>query len=84
MSSGEAEFYAAIRGASEGLGLVALLRDLGWDASFRLWVDSSAAKAIASRAGLGKLRRRTKLEFKGSAAEARDQVQNLVFARPRI
>jgi hypothetical protein len=55
-SSGEAEYYALARAAAEGLGLQALLRDLGWDACVRVWVDSSAAKSIASRIGLGKLR----------------------------
>jgi len=32
------------------------MRDMGWDAKIRLLVDSSAAKSIASRTGLGKLR----------------------------
>jgi len=33
-----------------------IMRDLGWDCRIRLLVDSSAAKSIASRTGLGKLR----------------------------
>ena len=32
------------------------MRDLGWYCKIRLLVDSSAAKSIASRTGLGKLR----------------------------
>ena len=32
------------------------MRDMGWGAKIRLLVDSSAAKSIASRTGLGKLR----------------------------
>ena len=32
------------------------MRDMGWDAKIRLLVDSSAAKPIAPRTGLGKLR----------------------------
>ena len=32
------------------------MRDMGWDTKIRLLVDSSAAKSIASRTGLGKLR----------------------------
>ena len=55
-SSGEAEYYALVRAASESLGIQSLLRDMGWGAKIRLLVDSSAAKSIASRTGLGKLR----------------------------
>ena len=33
-----------------------IMCDLGWDCKIRLLVDSSAAKSIASRTGLGKLR----------------------------
>jgi len=33
-----------------------IMSDLGWDCKIRLLVDSSAAKSIASRTGLGKLR----------------------------
>ena len=56
MSSGEAEYYAMVKGASEALGIQALAADLGWKMRVRMWVDSSAAKAIASRTGLGKVR----------------------------
>ena len=55
-SSGEAELHAATKGAAEGLGMVSLMRDLGWTARLRLHVDSSAAKSMASRTGLGKVR----------------------------
>jgi len=54
-SSGEAEYYALVRAASEALGMQAIMRDLGWFCKIRLLVDSSAAKSIASRTGLGKL-----------------------------
>ena len=56
MSSGEAEFYGAINGASTVLGMRALYRDIGYDLPLRLWTDSSAAVGICSRQGLGKLR----------------------------
>ena len=56
LSSGEAEYYAIVTGCAEGLGLQALAEDLGWKAEVRLWTDSSAAKAVANRRGLGKLR----------------------------
>jgi len=55
-SSGEAEYYALVRAASEALGMQSIMRDLGWYCKIRLLVDSSAAKSIASRTGLGKLR----------------------------
>ena len=55
-SSGEAEYYAMIKGAAEALGLQALARDLGWNMRIRLWTDSSSAKSAASRRGLGKTR----------------------------
>ena len=55
-SSGEAEYYALVPAASEALGLQSIMKDLRWHASLRLWVDSSAAKAIASRVGLGRVR----------------------------
>ena len=64
LSSGEAEYYGAVRGASQALGLVAMLKDLGIDASvdvavkpgIELCVDASAAVGIASRRGRGKQR----------------------------
>ena len=56
LSSGEAEFYGVVRGAGQGLGYQALLRDLGLELPLRVWTDSSAALGICSRQGLGKLR----------------------------
>ena len=55
-SSGEAEFYAASKGLVEGLGLRSIAADLGWTLRINLHVDSSAAKAMMSRTGLGKTR----------------------------
>ena len=55
-SSGEAEYYAMVRAAAEALGLQAIMRDLGWHAPVRLWVDSSAAKSMSARIGLGRVR----------------------------
>jgi hypothetical protein len=56
LSVGEAEYYALIKAAAEGLGLVSLAKDLGYEFALRLWVDSNTAKSIASRLGLGKVR----------------------------
>ena len=41
--------------ACEGLGMAALLSDLGVVSKVRLWIDPSAAKSISSRTGLGKV-----------------------------
>ena len=56
MSSGEAKYYAMVTGGAEGLGMQALAEDLGWKVQVRIWTDSSAAKSVANRRGLGKLR----------------------------
>ena len=56
LSSGEAEYYAALKGASAALGFQAMLADLGITAKIILYTDSSAARGIICRAGLGKLR----------------------------
>ena len=55
-SSGEAEFYALNRGITEALGIRALAKDMGYDFKIRIHVDSSAAKSMVSRSGLGKTR----------------------------
>ena len=56
LSSGEAEYYAALKGASSALGFQSMLKDLGMQGSITLYTDSSAARGIIHRAGLGKLR----------------------------
>ena len=56
MSSAESEYYAIVTGASEGLAVQAIASEMGWPMKVRIHTDSSAAKAVASRRGLGKLR----------------------------
>ena len=56
ISSGEAEFYAAIKGACEGLGIKSLLEDLGFHVQVEVIQDSTAAKGTASRAGIGRIK----------------------------
>ena len=56
LSSGEAEFYAAVSGATEGLGAAALMADFGWKAVVDLWTDSEACKGLCNRTGLGKVK----------------------------
>ena len=49
-------YYALVKGAAEGLGMQALIKDLGWKAKVRVNVDASAAKSVASRVGIEKIR----------------------------
>ena len=56
LSSGEAEYYGLVKGASVGIGVQSMLSDFAVTASITLHTDSSAAKGIGSRRGLGKLR----------------------------
>ena len=54
--SGEAEYSALVKAAAEGIGLQSILRHLGFETSVEVYTDSSAAKSIASRIGVGKVR----------------------------
>ena len=56
LSSGEAEFYGIVKGSSVGMGVQSILGDLGSKVRLQVLTDSSAAKGIASRRGLGKVR----------------------------
>ena len=56
LSSGESEFYAALKASAETLGLVSLLKDLGYNVSGEVWGDASAALGIINRRGLGTTR----------------------------
>ena len=56
LSSGEAEYYGMVKGASVGLGIQSVLRDFEIKVMLTLKSDASAAIAIASRRGLGKVR----------------------------
>ena len=49
LSSGEGEYYGMVKGASNAIGVSGMLRNM--------FTDSSAAKGISSRRGLGKVRR---------------------------
>ena len=54
LSSGEAEFHAALKGASVALGFQSMCADLGDHVEIRVLTDSAAALVIAGRRGLGK------------------------------
>ena len=56
LSSGEAEFYAIIEGASRALGVQALMDDMGYECKIKMRSDSSAGRAISLRKGTGKVR----------------------------
>ena len=56
LSSGEAEYYGVVKGASVLLGALSLCKDLGVEMKGRVHTDSSAAKGMANRRGLGKTR----------------------------
>ena len=56
LSSGEAELYSLVRASCEGLGMMAMARDLGHEKTGSVYTDASAALGIVGRAGLGRLR----------------------------
>ena len=56
LSSGEAEYYALVKGLCQAKGVQASLGDLGIRVGVELLTDSAAAVGIASRSGLGKTR----------------------------
>ena len=56
LSSGEAEFYGAVRCACRTLGLKSLMTDFGLEVNAKLITDSTACKGLASRRGAGKVR----------------------------
>ena len=56
LSSGEAEYYGMVKGASNALGLCGMPKDINVTAHVVLFTDSSAARGIANRRGLGKVR----------------------------
>ena len=56
LSSREAEYYGLVKVASHSLGIQAVVGDMGITLGINISTDSSAAKGIASRRGLGKMR----------------------------
>ena len=53
MSSGEAEHYALIRGACTSLGIQSHYQDWMIDVPIQIYSDSSAARSVARRRGIG-------------------------------
>ena len=56
LSSCESDFYALCRASASGIGIQCHLADLGIVVDIFVWSDASAARAVASRRGLGKVR----------------------------
>ena len=56
LSSGESEFYAALKASAEALGMLAMLKDFGWHMQGEVYGDASAALGIINRKGLGRTR----------------------------
>ena len=56
LSSGESEFYGALKAAAEGLGMISILKDYGVKIRGQVPGDASAALGIINRQGLGRTR----------------------------
>ena len=54
LSSAESELFAAVKTASEGLGIQSVSRDLGISCRLNLHLDASATMCLVNRRGLGK------------------------------
>ena len=55
-SSGESELHATLKAAAETLGMISMMKDLGWNVIGEVWGDATAALGIINRRGLGKTR----------------------------
>ena len=56
LSSGEAEYYGLTKASSVLLGIRGMCEDMGFSILGEVHTDASAAKGIADRIGLGKVR----------------------------
>ena len=56
ISSGEAEYYAMVKGASCGIGVQAMVDEMSIKVGLRLNTDASAAIGIAMGRGVGKVK----------------------------
>ena len=56
LSSGESELYATLLAAAEALGIMSMMKDLGYSVKGEVWGDASAALGITHTTGLGKTR----------------------------
>ncbi len=56
LSTGESEYYAAVRGGSAAIGAGNMAKDFGQHLRLELHGDATASKGIAQRTGVGKVR----------------------------
>ena len=56
LSSAESEFYATCKAATEGIGVLSLMKDLGIEKKIVMEVDASAALGVIERKGIGRIR----------------------------
>ena len=56
LSSGEAELAAIVKSTSEGLGMIAVMREFGIECDLTVKSDAVAAIGIVKRQGLGRVR----------------------------
>jgi hypothetical protein len=56
LSTGEAEYYGLVKGAAQAIGLQSMLRDINVHLKVKVKTDASAAKGIATRRGIGRVR----------------------------
>ena len=56
LSSGEAEYYAMVKGGSVAMGFKSMMSDVGINVKLSLKCDASAAVGIVKRRGLGRVR----------------------------
>ena len=54
LSTAESEFFAAVKTASEGLGIQGLAKDLGIECKLNLHLDASATMCLVNRRDVGK------------------------------
>ena len=54
LSTAESELYAAVKTASDGLGIQSVARDLGIVCGLNLHMDATATMCLVNRRGLGK------------------------------
>ena len=54
LSSADSDLYAAVKAASEGLGIQSVAKDLGILCGLNLHLDASATMCLVNRRGLGK------------------------------
>ena len=57
LSSAESELHAAVKTASEGLGIQSVAKDLGMSCGLNLHLGASATMCLVNRRGLGKAKR---------------------------